>query len=260
MVSSVDPPKHIKNGDHSTSPITSPLLQTITDHSENTIHDISNQKDKKLCPITPAILDFKSCNPNVSSYEDIDDELCIPFSYQYMFDKRTSPWEMKDWDQDKLNDFVIEPEKIDRLYHMVADDEDQNSRAWELYCRLDYKGAKFFVEMYASCDYTGFDCQGGGNITITRLPDFFLENIVSQDQDSDKIYRSLLDDGYDVQEPDPLHKMHPTFWNNTPMLKYLCHITIYKNKDVLGHFKDELPKILANSVDDFIKVKEWENE
>ena len=50
------------------------------------------------------------------------------------------------------------------------------------------------------------------------------------------------------------------FWNNSPMLKYLCHNAIFENKDVLSHFKDHLSRLLANSVDDFIKVKEWENE
>ena len=83
--------------------------------------------------------------------------------------------------------------------------------------------------------------------------------MVTNDQNPQRIYQALLEDGYDVQEPDPLHKMHPKFWNDTPMLKFLCHNVIYENRDVLPHFKDQLPKILAESVDNFIKVKEWEN-
>ena len=84
--------------------------------------------------------------------------------------------------------------------------------------------------------------------------------MVTINQNPDQIYKSLREDGYHVQEPDLLHKVHPKFWNNAPMLKYLCHTAIYKHRDVLPHFKDELPTILANSVNDFIKIKDWDNE
>ena len=100
----------------------------------------------------------------------------------------------------------------------------------------------------------------GEILLFLALPDFFLENMVTQDQHPMQIYESLLEDGYKVQEPDLLHKMHPKFWNNTPMLKYLCHVAIYKNRNKLSHFKEKLPKVLANSVDDFIRVKDWDNE
>ncbi|CAL4150038.1 unnamed protein product, partial [Meganyctiphanes norvegica] len=189
-------------------------------------------------------IQFKSYIPEINTQQDIDNDLGYALNYQYMFEKRTSPWEMKDWDQDELNAFVIEVENIDRLYHMVADDVDPNVRSWEICCRMDYNGEKYFVEMYSSCDYTGFDCQGGGLVSITKLPDFFLNNIVNIGQISDRVYKALLDDGYRVQEPDPLHKMHPKFWNNAPMLKFLCHNAIYNNREKLSHFKEELPQIL----------------
>ena len=119
-----------------------------------------------------------------------------------MFDKRTSPWEMADWDQNELNDFVIETENIDRLYHMVVNDADENCRSWEICCWMYYKGEKYLVDMYSNCDYTGFDCQGGGVMCITKLPDFFLTSMVTIDQNPDQIYKSLIEDGYTVQELD----------------------------------------------------------
>ena len=96
--------------------------------------------------------------------------------------------------------------------------------------------------------------------STTKLPDFFLENIVTIDQKPNEVYKSLKEDGYNVQEPDLLHKVHPKFWNNAPMLKYLCHNAIYKHRDELAHFKNDLPKFLANSVADFIKTKDWMDE
>ena len=198
---------------------------------------------------------FKSYVPNINTQVDIVYKLRLPLSFQFVLDKRTSPWEMKDWDQDELNGFEIRFEKIDRLYHMVAD-----FRSWEICCRMDYKGEKYFVDMYSHCDYTGFECQGGGCVYITKLPDFFLTSMVPMNQNPDQIYKFLKEDGYNVQAPDLQHKMHPNLWNNAPMLKYLCHDAIYKNREVLSHFQEQLPKILANSVDDFIKVRDWENE
>ena len=211
---------------YNTSLVPLPLDSLQLIESPNLLSDISyTQNISEFHILLP--IQFKSYSTKINSQEDIDDELVLPLSYQYMFDKRTSPWEMKDWDQDDLNTFNIQPEKIDRLYHIVADDEDQNFRSWELCCRLDHKGEKYFVEMYANCDYTGFDCQGGGHICITKLADFFLNNMVTNDQNPEQIYMALLEDGYDVQEPDPLHKIHPKFCNNSPMLKYLFHNAIF---------------------------------
>ena len=42
------------------------------------------------------------------------------------------------------------------------------------------------------------------------------------------------------------------------MLKYLCHNAIYDNREILSHYKEQFPEILAKSVDDFIKVKDWD--
>ena len=240
------------------------IKATITDSdSESDTESRDDMDTTSLVYVAEAadvVRTFKSIVPHISTQEDIDDALGHPLSYQFMFDKRTSPWEMSDWDEEKLQYFVIETSKIDRLYHITANDSDPNFRQWELCCRMHHEGEKYFVEMYANCDYTGFDCQGGGFISLTKLPSFFLENMVTIDQDPDRIYHSLKDDGYEVIKPDFLHKMHPKAWTNPPMLKYLCHLHVYDHKDTLGHYKDVLPTIIAKSVDEFIIVKEWENE
>ena len=215
-------------------------------------------RDQQPSPLPSSIqLHFKSYLPGVTTQADIEDELCLPLSYQFMFDKRTSPYELKLWVQEELNNFKIQPEMIDRLYHMIANEEDDDLRSWEICCRLDYKGEKYFVVMCAHCDYTGFDCQGGGYICITKIAEFFLESMVAQDQNPSLIYKALLDDGYSVQEPDPLHKIPLRLLNNVPMLKYLCHLAIYNNKNKLSHYEQQLPNYLALSVREFIILQEW---
>ena len=234
------------------------------DGDVNANADVQTEEETGYAIYTAETMDvircFRSEILGISKVEDIDEQLAYPLSYQFMFDKRTSPWEMKEWEKEELSFFFIEVERIDRLYHILANESDPNFRQWELCCHMDFNGSKYFVEMYANCDYTGFDCQGGGYISFTNLPQFFLENMVTLDQDPDKIYLSLKKDGYEVAPPDHLHKMHPKAWNNPPMLKYLCHLNIHKNKEVLSNFREVLPTILANSVDEFIMVQDWLNE
>jgi len=38
-----------------------------------------------------------------------------------------------------------------------------------------------------------------------------------------------------------------------PTCEYLCDNAIYKNGELLSHFEKQLPKILADCADDFIK-------
>ena len=210
--------------------------------------------------ILPESHQFISYVPNINTQQSIEEILSLPLEYQSMFKKRTTAGEWQDWNKDKLNEFVIQADKIDRLYHVVATDSVWYHRIWEISCRMEYDGVKYFVEMNANCDYLGFNYSGRGLISITKLPDFFLRNMLSKDQNPYQIYKSLLEDGYNVQEIDPLLKMHPKFWNVVPMLKYHCHDTIYKNRNVLTQYKDQLPPILANSVEEYIQEKNWKDE
>ena len=215
---------------------------------------------------------FKSFVSYIRTQEDVDAALGYPFSlmhpfyFQPLFDKHTSPWEIKDWVYEDLINFTIKAEKIDRLYHMVVDDA-----SWEIFCRVEYKGKLYFSVMYASCNDSASECPVGGYIAITKLPNFFLQSIVTPSQNPEQIYKSLIEDGYIVDEP------QSKLWNNAPKLKYLCYDVIYKHrtalpccKTMLFHPSQEpvkllnyycgLPKTLLNSVNNFIIAKDWENK
>ena len=194
---------------------------------------------------------FKSYVPGIESPNDIFYHMCYPLEYQYLFEKRTSPWEMQEIDHRYLENFRIESHQIDRLY-LLEEGERDYVKPWDLMCRLNVDGVKYFVSMGASCDYTGFDCRGGGFIQFTKLPDFFLENIADY---PDMIYTYLKNDGYSVQKPNLEHRVSRKFWKNPPMLKFLCHEGIYKHSNVLSHFKEVLPKMLVNSVMEFIQIQ-----
>ena len=221
------------------------------------------QNDTQAPPIQ-----FKSYFPDINTREEMIEKIGDALIHQQAFDKRTSPWETNDWSHTELKDFQINVECIDRLYHLSTETGIITDFDWDLYCRIDHHGTKYFTHMHASCDYyphctsipphcSGFYVLDVGRITITKLPDFFLNNIISNHQNLDQIYLALLDDNYAIDKPNPLLEWYPKRWKNTPMLKYLCHMTIFENRKMLINFKDHLPKPLANGVYDFIKVQEW---
>ena len=72
-------------------------------------------------------------------------------------------------------------EEIDRLYYIYFDREDEGSE-FRLIARMNYENNELlYVDLDASCDYTGFDCQGGGTISVSKHPEFFVKNIDTSD-------------------------------------------------------------------------------
>lgn len=199
---------------------------------------------------------FKSAIATVSKVDDIEEMVGYALIYQYMFVKRTSPWEMQTWDYHELEIFKVDLNKIDRLYYIDHFDDSVNSKTYEILIRMNYNNEKIFVRLSAGCDFTGFDCQGGGEIYITRNPNIFLKSIVDQYHNPLLIYKHLLEDGYSVEEPSEFDLTPRHQWNSVPMLKFLTHQTVYDNRSNLGHYPQVLPSMLSNSVTEFIQVQE----
>ncbi|CAL4124743.1 unnamed protein product [Meganyctiphanes norvegica] len=191
----------------------------------------------------------------VKDTSDIDNLVGTALLYQHMFNKKTSPWEMNDFDDGELNNFSIELEKLDRIYYVYHFDDSVASREYELLARMDYKGSKVFVQLSAGCDYTGFDCQGGGEIYVTKRPDFFLKSVVDGSNNPKRIWQALLDDGYSVCEPTEFDLLPQGLWQNVPMLKFLTHMAVYQHKEKLSFYPEVLPPLLRQSMDDFIQVR-----
>ena len=72
------------------------------------------------------------------------------------------------------------------------------------------------------------------------------EGLIRQLLQEDKIYVTEI--YYD--------KFSRMFWKNVPMLKYLCHEAVYRNREKLRGDIPLLPNILRNSIEDYIKTEE----
>ena len=212
---------------------------------------------------SPQIFSFKSLDPTITSCEDIEDMLFSALDSQYYFKKRVSPFE------NHVNGFTIKAAMIDRLYQIEVNIEDDYDQYYELFCRMWHNGIPYFVTMTAKRGYCGFDCThcGEGEITYCKSASFFLQHIfcwnynAAEYQDIvDKIYLSLLQDGYKISEPDLLYYINPKWRRNVPTLKFLCIEHISKNPLKLSHFREELPQMLCNTINQFITCKDWNLE
>lgn len=202
---------------------------------------------------------FKSIIPSFTSAEDISESICPALAYQDMFDRRTSPWEMEHFEGDALEKFEIDLEQVDRLYHITAC-HDAFGGEYEILARLDYRGKSAYVNLVASCDFTGFECQGGGYIYISFNANVFTRIMLGDHHKHDLIYESLASDGVNVEEQTEYDCHAARMWQSVPLLKYLCHLAIYKHKECLQPvYTEVLPKALIGSVEEFLKLQETKN-
>ncbi|XP_068206571.1 uncharacterized protein [Palaemon carinicauda] len=200
--------------------------------------------------------DFISIDPEVTDADTLCDFVGGALMYQYMFERRTTPWEMTEWDYDDLQAFKIDLGEIDRLYYVYFYDDGTSGQDYRLIGRVEHKGQPLYVELVASCDYTGFDCRGGGVIFVSRDANLFMRLVLTSDCKKDLIYQSLEEDGIEVEAQTEYDACRRMFWRNPPMLKYLCHQAAYEHRAKLQPQISSLPKCLANSIEEFINFNE----
>lgn len=208
--------------------------------------------------------DFKSVDPLVANAEDMCNQLFDALSYQFLFHRRTTPRERDQWGDGDLRTFEIDLELVDRLYDIDSVFKNRGSREWvEMIGRMQYKGDRLYVKLTASYDYTGFRGQVGGVIFVSRDACLFMRLVLVPGIRKDRIYKSLVKDGIEVgelSEFDSGYAIREMFWNNVPRLKYICYEAIYQKQQQLQSYLLLLPKILANSIDEFIRLKEAQED
>lgn len=118
-----------------------------------------------------------------------------PLAYQNLFFKKTSPWESDD------NTIIFEFDDIKAFYYINIDDYNKNERNYELVCSVHHKDQNYFIEMHASCNYKGFEGNGGeGYLNITKYANIFLKDMVKLHHNPYAIYTALKNNGYDLEE------------------------------------------------------------
>ena len=198
---------------------------------------------------------FKSLVRRVTNTHIINSYIGYALDYQNMFIRRTTPWERSDWGDDELNNFLVDLGKVDRLYH-IGFDEYERGLEFEFVGRMIHNGKHLYIEMTADCCFTGFSCSGEGKIFMSKDVNLFLKTIPLHEMDMTRVYNSLQEDGIEFEVAEDGRMMKRFLRNNAPTLKYLCHESIFEHRHLLKNYKKQLPKILKDSVKEFIKTRE----
>ena len=136
----------------------------------------------EICP------DFQSAVSKIESASDVHNHLREALDNQHLFEKRfINPSERKKID---INNFTIQPDNINRLYYLETFMSD-TGKDFELIARIE----STYVHLNASCDNTGFECQGMGTILVGIDPNFFMKSVlVKINNDREAIYKLLEKD------------------------------------------------------------------
>ena len=198
---------------------------------------------------------FKSVDPNVYDAESMNYYVYEALIYQFMFERRTTPWEKDLWNYDELQAFTIKLEEVDRLYYIYYR-SDVDGKEFKMVARVDHKGQSLYIEMNASCDFTGFDCEGQGCIFISSEANLFMKLIMTSDLEVERISQSLEEDGIKMETLDQFDRYSHLGRRHVSMLMYLCHQTIYDHRDTLEKHIVSLPKYFQNNVREFNRTQD----
>nr|BDT63581.1 MAG: hypothetical protein [Pasiphaea japonica whispovirus] len=199
--------------------------------------------------------DFKSANPSVNSVCETY-SICYAIENQHMFNKRTTPLEKSTWGEQELKKFRFDVKSINRVYFIYHFDDGVSGHKFEMVARMLYKGEHVYVQLKASCDFTGFDCEGHGVMFVSKDANLFIKLILTDKHPKGLIYQSLTEDGIEIDQMDECSWNTKYMYCHAPTLKFLCHKAIYKNKNKLQHYSSTLPNVLKQSVDKYITFNE----
>lgn len=138
---------------------------------------------------------FKSYVANVTHTDHIRGMLYDALQNQYRLDTCTTPWEAAYWTKSDLNQVVIYARDVDRLYHIIHTDENDDpyeiGEFFEMVARMQYMGLPLYVHLCASCDNSYyFDCEGQGHVLVSREVNHFMRCIL--ETHAHVIYESLI--------------------------------------------------------------------
>ena len=207
---------------------------------------------------------FKSLVPDITSIDDIYEKLGSMLANQCFLEKDGSPFENRN------DDFEVDVEKIDRIYHLVSFEASGAEGYYELFCRTKFNGLHHYVKMVGILGPHMWDCQWcteGSSLYFSQDPTFYFEHIVCRSYISvnykrvvEKIYHALRSEGCTIQHPSNFEtyneKIHRNKTKNPLSLQHLSHLTIYNNKEPQLKL-DELPKPILKNIENFEILQNW---
>ena len=157
---------------------------------------------------------FESRIQSIKNVNDIKNIIGEILSYEHIFERKTTPWEIHTWDYKDLQEITIDLEKIDRLYDIYhQDDDDEYLISYELTARMDYNNNPLYFKLFAyqskiDIDYyynnklkenifLRYNNLIDGYIFLSKYPEFFVrDNSII----SDNIKNFILNETKNINE------------------------------------------------------------
>ena len=128
---------------------------------EELLH-IRKTKDGKLPVLPPDIVDRAMASAAIGACPSLGSWRLTSFPQTYGLPKE------EEQEEKNLNGLTLEDisfgRDLEELYYYQEGENDESP--WILIGKLKIVDKTYFFHLDASCDYTGFDCQGGGVVTI----------------------------------------------------------------------------------------------
>ena len=159
-------------------------------------------------------------------------------------EKKEDEEEKNENDNDDHHDYDRNPPIDEGIFEMLA-------RVW-------YEDRPLYVELKASCNFSGCYC-GDGIVFVSRDPNIFMKLVLDSNRHPvDEIYQSLAQDGIFFQREEMTRDQSEKFLErNPPSLDYFCHGVVYQHLDRLEtECETTLPKHVREGLRDFVQLQE----
>ena len=201
---------------------------------------------------------FKSANPKITKASTLNIKLGDIWQYQYLFDRYTTPHEIKQWDKQELSSFKIEYSQIDRLYIFMCSGWSDDSIYYDVMFRMKYKDeSDIYVHLIAECTLIDDDDNESicGSFYISRDVKIFMGILLNEYENLDNVYKLLEYDDIYIKTYIKNNKRYE-IKKCALKLKTICYESIYDNLHKLKFQITDIPRNLFKIIDHMIKFRE----
>ena len=155
------------------------------------------------------ISNFKSANSKIKDIDNIKKYFKYVLKHQDKLKSVTFDTEINDWKPGELDDFQLDPEKIDRLYYInkeVTNEFFYFEQYYELIVRINYNDQPLYVDMWVVCNFCESpnpdDPFPNGRCIkfVSKNVILFMKMMFEMLDDYEEMYELLLNDGVEEKK------------------------------------------------------------
>lgn len=208
----------------------------------------------------PESCEFKSLTCRLPDKDALIHELKDIVNKQEFIEVLCPPRETTEWDEEELDLFCLNSNSINRIYYFYS------GLLYDMYGRMTYNQRYLYFHLNVILNNESWNRRTilGGKLYLTYDAEVFLKSVIDDDCGPVKIWRMMVEDGLQIEEPTIFDFNKKRLWSyykvptlkvGMPTLNFLCHLAVYKNQEILKPYVDLIPGV-SRSINHFIKFRE----